>query len=388
MKILKYILSIEGLVAVLFFLMLKPVFVWGMNMFFITYLLIGILLLNYEKSSNNNKLLIFLLLIFSIGPIHDGKNIFGILSAALFAFIPFVKEEFLKKSYHIFKFIFVIITAISLLIWIGLFLGISFPSKIIPPLNDLKTYNYLSYTFLVVPINFADIGRFSCVFDEPGAVGTYSLIMLFISNFNLKKYDNIIILIAGICSLSLFFYVSLFCFLCYNAFFTNKSFKTRIITILSILTFIIGTLTIPVLNEAIGARIEYDKSSGKFVGDNRSGEMLDNHIESIKGTSAYYWGDTDQNIEYFAAHAGLQTAILRYGVVFIVLYFIFYFCFAYLRATKRGLLLFMLLLFATLYQRPAFVNPSYLFLFTCAVLFGSQQSNNELLDVKKENVFH
>lgn len=386
MKILKYLFSIEGLVAFLFFLMLKPVFVWGTNLFFITYLLILILFLNYEKSRRNNKMLIFLLLILSIGPIHDGKNLFGILSAVIFAFIPFVKENFLKKSYRIFKLIFVVITAISLLIWIGLFLGLSFPSKVIPPLNDLKMYNYLSYTFLVIPMNFAEIGRFSCVFDEPGAVGTYSLIMLFISNFNLKKYDNIIILIAGICSLSLFFYVSLFFFLCYKVFFVGNSFKARLITIPLIVSFVISVLTVPVLKEAIGARIEYDKSTGKFVGDNRSGELLDNHIESIKGTNAYFWGDSDENIEYFAAHAGLQTAILRYGVVFIILYFIFFFCYAYFRTSKRELVLFMILLCATLYQRPAFVNSGYLFLFSCAVLFGNQQSSDELPSTNKISI--
>ena len=101
--------------------------------------------------------------------------------------------------------------------------------------------------------------------------------------------------------------------------------------------------------------------------------MLDNHIESIKGTNAYFWGDSDENIEYFSAYAGLQTAILRYGVVFIILYFIFFFCYAYFRTSKRGLLLFMILLFATLYQRPAFVNSGYLYLFTCAVLFGFRE---------------
>lgn len=377
MNKIKYLLSIETLVAVLFFLMLKPVFVWRMNMFFVTYLLVFILFLNYDKNRKNNILLFFLLLILSIGPIHDGKNIFGILSAILFAFIPFVKVNFLNKTYRIFKLIFVTITTISLVIWIGLFLGLSFPSTVVPPLNDLKTYNYLSYTFLVVPMNFASFGRFCCVFDEPGAVGTYSLIMLFISNFDLKKIENIIILIAGICSLSLFFFVGLFFFLCFKVFFIGNSLKNRVIMIASLLVFVISILTVPVLNEAIGARIEFDKTSGKFVGDNRSGDLLDNHIETIRGTNAYYWGDTDSNIEFFAAHAGLQTAILRYGVVFIILYFVFYFCFAYSRTTKRGQLLFMILLLATLYQRPAFVSPGYLFLFTCAVLFGFGQSQNE-----------
>lgn len=377
MNKIKYLLSIETLVAVLFFLMLKPVFVWRMNMFFVTYLLVFILFLNYDKNRKNNILLFFLLLILSIGPIHDGKNIFGILSAILFAFIPFVKVNFLNKTYRIFKLIFVTITTISLVIWIGLFLGVSFPSTVVPPLNDLKTYNYLSYTFLVVPMNFASFGRFCCVFDEPGAVGTYSLIMLFISNFDLKKIENIIILIAGICSLSLFFFVGLFFFLCFKVFFIGNSLKNRVIMIASLLVFVISILTVPVLNEAIGARIEFDKTSGKFVGDNRSGDLLDNHIETIRGTNAYYWGDTDSNIEFFAAHAGLQTAILRYGVVFIILYFVFYFCFAYSRTTKRGQLLFMILLLATLYQRPAFVSPGYLFLFTCAVLFGFGQSQNE-----------
>lgn len=377
MNKIKYLLSIETLVAVLFFLMLKPVFVWRMNMFFVTYLLVFILFLNYDKNRKNNILLFFLLLILSIGPIHDGKNIFGILSAILFAFIPFVKVNFLNKTYRIFKLIFVTITTISLVIWIGLFLGVSFPSTVVPPLNDLKTYNYLSYTFLVVPMNFASFGRFCCVFDEPGAVGTYSLIMLFISNFDLKKIENIIILIAGICSLSLFFFVGLFFFLCFKVFFIGNSLKNRVIMIASLLVFVISILTVPVLNEAIGARIEFDKTSGKFVGDNRSGDLLDNHIETIRGTNAYYWGDTDSNIEFFAAHAGLQTAILRYGVVFIILYFVFYFCFAYSRTTKRGQLLFMILLLATLYQRPAFVSPGYLFLFTCAVLFGFGQFQNE-----------
>lgn len=377
MNKIKYLLSIETLVALLFFLMLKPVFVWGKSMFFVTYLLFFILFLNYDKSRKNNILLFFLLLILSIGPIHDGKNIFGILSAILFAFIPFVKVNFLNKTYRIFKLIFVIITTISLVIWIGLFLGVSFPSIVIPPLNDIKTYNYLSYTFLVVPMNFSSFGRFCCVFDEPGAVGTYSLIMLFISNFDLKKIENIIILIAGICSLSLFFYVGLFFFLCFKVFFIGDSLKNRVILIASLLVFVVSILTVPVLNEAIGARIEYDKSSGKFVGDNRSGDLLDDHIETIRGTNAYYWGDTDSNIDFFAAHAGLQTAILRYGVVFIILYFVFYFCFAYSRTTKRGQLLFMILLLATLYQRPAFVSPGYLFLFTCAVLFGFGQSRNE-----------
>lgn len=376
----KYLLSIETLVAVLFFLMLKPVFVWRMNMFFITYLLLFILFLNFDKSRKNNFILLFFLLfILSIGPIHDGKNIFGVLSAILFAFIPFVKVNFLGKTYRTFKFIFVIITAISLFIWIGLFLGISFPSTVVPPLNDLKNYNYLSYTFLVVPMDFSSFERFCCVFDEPGAVGTYSLIMLFISKFDLKKIENIIILIAGCCSLSLFFYVGLFFFLCFKIFFIEKSLKNRVILIASLIVFVVSILNVPVLSEAIGVRIEYDKSTGKFVGDNRSGELLDNHIETIRGTNAYYWGDTDSNIDFFAANAGLQTAILRYGIVFIVLYFIFYFCFAYSRTTKRGQFLFMILLLATLYQRPAFVNSGYLFLFTCAVLFGFGQSQNEKL---------
>ena len=148
--------------------------------------------------------------------------------------------------------------------------------------------------------------------------------MLFISKFDFKKIENIIILIAGCCSLSLFFYVGLFFFLCFKIFFIEKSLKNRVILIASLIVFVVSILNVPVLSEAIGVRIEYDKSTGKFVGDNRSGELLDNHIETIRGTNAYYWGDTDSNIDFFAAHAGLQTAILRYGIVFIVLYFIFY----------------------------------------------------------------
>ena len=379
MNKIKTLLSIETLAAVLFFLMLQPVFVWRVNMFFITYLLVFILILNYDISRKNNILFFFLLLILSIVPIHGGRNIFGLLSVILFAFIPFVKVNFLNKTYRVFKLIFVIITAISLFIWIGLFLGISFPSTVVPPLNDLKTYNYLSYTFLVVPAHFSSFGRFCCVFDEPGAVGTYSLILLYISNFDFKRIDNIIILIAGLFSLSLFFYIALFIFLCCNLFLTSNSFKARFITILSIVIFSISIFNIPILKEAIGVRIEYDSSTGKLVGDNRSGKELDDYIESIKGTNKFYWGDSDEIIEYFAGHAGLQTAILKYGIIFIFLYFIFFLCFAYSKTTKRNLFLFMILLLATLYQRPGFVNPGYLFLFTNAVMWGGNNVDSKNL---------
>ena len=141
------------------------------------------------------------------------------------------------------------------------------------------------------------------------------------------------------------------------------------------------------MNEKIGARLEYDAQSERFVGDNRSSEKLDDYIESIRGTDIYSWGDTAENIEQFNNIAGLKVAILRYGMVFIVLFFVFFFLYSrsHLKGNNTEIFLFMLLLFLTLYQRPAFVGPGYLFLFTIVVLTLDKEIRNDCRFLMKTN---
>ena len=115
--------------------------------------------------------------------------------------------------------------------------------------------------------------------------------------------------------------------------------------------------------------MEWDTSRNTITGNNRSGDDLDAYVESIRGTSAYYWGIGNAQIsERFSGAASIKNALLRYGFVVLALFFIFYFFYSG-RYIKRLFvrLGFITFLYMTLYQRPSFFSIHYLFLFNMAV---------------------
>lgn len=365
----------EMFIAILFFVMLHPSFTWGIDVTYIQYFLLSLMFFMTDwKRQGNIGLMVFFAMVMMIIPITHGTNINGFISYVLLTFVLFTKRQFALQTFYLFKKILVIVTFVSILTWLlVVIVKIDIPHTIVKPLNDLKSYTYSSYPFLIVPnggISITSFIRFHCVFDEPGAVGTYSLLMLYLGNFNMKKFDNIVFMVAGIISFSLFFYASVLVFMLPKVFVVDSLKKYRYWAIAGVTLFFFSIMTIPVLNEMVGARLQYDTDRQTIVGNNRSDVALDNYVESIKGTDVYYWGDNNEVNDEFANYASFNNAILRFGMVFIVLYYVFFFFYAKNRLGHNiiEVLLFVLLLFLTLYQRPGYVNPAYLFMFASILL--------------------
>lgn len=376
---------LEYITALLFFLSLEPSITWSINKFFILCPLIIVLFLNIDISNKTNKrLFVIFFLLLSIIPISHNNSLFGFLFYTTVVVVPFLKKSFAINTYQIFKKLYAIITGLSIIVWVmAIIMQLNIPYSIIDPLNDLKDYSYRSYPFLVAPTFTLDVSsmfRFHCVFDEPGAVGTYCLLFLFIEGFNIKKWDNIIILVAGMISFSFFFFLSLIIFGISKVFTSKQLKKYRLWTIAGVLVAFVSVLSVPFLYDVIGSRLEYDEDRGTLAGDNRSGEELDKYIESIRGTNTYFWGETEDVVEEFSANAGIKNAILRYGIVFIILFFVFFFFYAKsrLKGNNMELLLFMVLLVLTLYQRPGFVNVNRLFFFSVAVMSRELARNGSM----------
>ena len=371
------IFVLEFITAILFFIMLEPSFIWGIDTFFIKYLLLFIMMIKTDlRSSGYLGLFLFFFFIISIIPITHGHNIIGFLAYVMFAFIPFVRKTFALRTFSIFRSILASVTTISILVWIAVIvLRINLPYTVIEPLNELKDYKYLSYPFLVIPTmsmsqDIMSIIRFHGMFDEPGAIGTYCLIMLYIDNFNIKKLRNVVFLIAGVISMSLFFYISSILFIMLRVV-MNKAFRRYwFFVVVGMALLFVAVQTIPVLQEKIGARLEYNEDQGTIEGDNRTTGQLSEYIKSIRGTNAYFWGDTPEVVEDYSRESSVYNAILNYGIVFVILYFVFMFFYthSHLNKSRIEIFLFMILLFMTLYQRPGFVTPTYLFMFTSVVL--------------------
>ena len=326
--------------------------------------------------------------------------------SAMLVLLFVCKKEFQIDVFLKFKKIYVIIIGLSMVVWTLLQLGVNVPHHTIPPLNSLKQVTYDAYPFLVklniYTLSYDSLSnsmRFMGPFDEPGVVGTISLMLLFVERFDLRKKGNIVLLLSGIISFSLFFYVAAFVFLFYNIT-TNKNkgwYKTLMGVILA--SLVVYSFSNPITRELIWERLEWDTSRNTIVGDNRTGEDFDAYVESIRGTYAYFWGVGDSQISArFSGAASINNALIRYGLVVLVYFFVFYAFYSrrYIKSIFMWLA-FMTFLYATLYQRPGFFTIHYLFIFNMAIYASSKKYQNlftantylvQKTSLQKSNRFH
>ena len=222
--------------------------------------------------------------------------------------------------------------------------------------------------------------RFCGPFDEPGVVGTIAGLMLYIDNFNLKDKRNIFILISGLLSLSLFFYVLSAIFLVYFLFSRNVKvvYKFFISSLMALL--IVFSMQNTMTRLLIWDRLEYDKTQGMISGDNRADSSLKSYFNSIQGTSQYWWGvDNKRQFANFSDSAGYRNAILSNGAVVCIMYLLFFVLYALNRIKSIWyILIFITLLLATLYQRPGLFSVNYIFLFSMYIVMHDKRENIKL----------
>lgn len=281
----------------------------------------------------------------------------------------FLNTDYLQDTYIYFKKIYVYFVGISAIVWILVLLGVSFPSETIMPLNQLKSYSYIHYPFLVMPEfdlggSIFDIIRFCGPFDEPGVIGSISLLMLAGDNYNLRKPTNIVLFIAGVLSLSLFFYLGSFICIILCLFLNGKINVRKISWVVIIAVLLVISYHWEVTHTAIWERLEFDEDRG-FSGNNRAEYDLVQYMNKIRGTTAYWFGVHDKNIVMrYSGSASIQNAILQYGVIGCLLYAFFFVIYTFKQKPNyRESLCCIIILFMTLWQRPFLYDIAYLFLY-------------------------
>lgn len=358
--------------ALIIFLLMQPYFVWGKSLLYLNYLLYLIVLCNFRVKDIKELVYFFIfVLIFAIPPIVQGNNLFGLLNCVMVVLLFFTRKDYIEQSYRYFTIIMSATMAISILMWILISIGIPIPGEMIEPLNDVKLTQYMAFPFLVVKMDIDDMIsmlRFGGMFDEPGVVGTINFLMLVINKFNLKKWYNIILLIGGILSMSLFFYIGVAVYIILTYIIdTQRPILRRISVLILLIACGVALVKIPATSELIVGRLEFDSTTNTIKGDNRSDVYLSSYIESIKGTPEYYWGVNNKAIvESFAENAGYRNAILLYGAVFMILYIAMFGVYGYQYSNNiwRWCIM-MVVMLITLYQRPGFMHKEYIFLFIC-----------------------
>jgi len=379
--------------AICVIVLMKPYFVWSYDVSFVRYILIIIVLFNFNMSLNNIKYWIpfaFTMMIFPMTHQVPLSTYFSYLGLSL---IPFTKEKYFLAVYQWFVRIYSIIMLISMFVWVLTLLGIIRPIGIISPLNDIKVHQYYLYPFLVQPTAFSsfssifDLVRFCSVFDEAGVVGTISLLILFINQFNLKNKINIIVLLSGLISLSLAFYIGLIVLLLSQSLLGMHSKRDKLIIVGGFIVLVIAIFNIPILNEFIGNRLQFDFSQMKLIGDDRSNEALSAYIDQIRWTKEYWCGANSSIIHdsRFEGKWGIDMAVLQYGALYIFGYSFFFLLFACLKfqKCKYHIFLFVLMYLMIMYQRPFISYVEYIFLFASYIRINAHNVRYSLVSKQR-----
>lgn len=360
--------AVFWITAVLMFILLLPYFVWqfvGILNYIAILPLYLILVLHIDRQA---KLVfpVFFGVIAVIAAICNMENIISILVKFLLALIFIVDKTFLYQVFGKFKSIYVILISLSILVLLLVRIGVELPSEYLTPVNELKTQNFRVYPFLVTsPYSL----RFNGLFDEPGVVGVVSFSLLFIGKLDFKRFDNIIVLISGILSLSLFFYLALAIAIVMRFFKSGQKVRSRVTLLLVLFAGLFFVLNNKNTNELIIERTRWDAAERTITGDDRALGDLKDYVNSLRGTDAYYWGIKNKAIiESYSRSASIQNAILKYGIVVVVLFFVFYFAYSlHTLHSYYNCMMFMILLFCLIYNRPTMFDLSRLFLYNMAL---------------------
>lgn len=350
------------LAAFLLLCSFQPFFVWtnGLLYSLANFLLVLVLISSLKIDKNNILYILVLFLLFSWVNIRGGYTIIGALANYCLLIIVCLKEKRYIQVYDCFTTLFTVVICISLILYILVVIaGVNLPSYELEPLNKSKhDVVYHCYLFLVTYESYGLIlPRFCGIFDEPGVVGTICGCLLVANRFNMKDIRNVIIFLAGVFSLSLFFFVVFFI---YVFLFSNFKVKISAVFIAVILLFFFSN------NEFIDYYLldRFEFSGGKMAGDSRKLGLSQSWYKSFQSSSSYYWGlGNDAHSRYNAGGSSYSDLIIDYGVVFLLIYIVSGMFYAFKRLKHLKLWLAFLLVFGgVIYQRPFITIMGYFFL--------------------------
>lgn len=358
------------------FLSSNPYFTWQMNLapfYFLCCCLFPLWSIRgIAKAPLQRKLSILLIAVFYIYSAFNqylGANIVGIIFTMSLLGIYLIKDKNWTRIYDIYVTLYSVILIPSIIVFILVqFVGISLPYNIIEPLVEMKKHVYYQYPFCVIPSTIASAFRFESIFDEPGVVGTISAVLLVTNKFDFKDWRNWSIAIAGVLSLSMFFFGIVFIYILMFAPLRTKFIAVLFISILGVLIY---NFDKDILQSLVFDRFVFE--DGQFAGSNRTATGFDNwyerYLQSDKALLGYGKG-------YCSAVQNIGGASYKNLVVDAGIPMFFIFCLGFLlyytsvltkRKQRKDLVLMLILAAGVVFQRPFIYELFYVFLIVAPV---------------------
>lgn len=284
--------------------------------------------------------------------------------------IPFASNNYLCSVFKVFTNIYCVIIGFALIAWTLLLFGLIGPIGTIKPMNINEFDYYTVYPLFLVTHNFFDVQaafRFSGPFDEPGMVGTFSALLLFANKIDFKNWKTYVLLLSGIVSFSLFFYVVLFIGLVPNIF-EKKRFGSIIVVVSVLFAFYSFTKNDEIMGRLIWDRLEWNSEENRLAGSDRTNAASENIYISKRWSNEYWFGLDDYEAYRQVARGSnsYQNVVMQYGMLFLIGYVLFFVLYAWSeRCRNSSFFVFLFLFLACIYQRPQVLSCAYFFVYTC-----------------------
>lgn len=339
----------------------------------------------YENYKRNWKInLSFSIILFAISFVIIGFkaqfNFFGWLELFCIFSVFLAEPHFLKATFNAFGKVFSITMFLSLVVYVFVvLLKVNLPHVPILSLNVLKPYNYYLYPFLIVTDQDLSSNslRFMGLFDEPGVVGTISAILLVANRFDLKRKENIVLLLSGIASFSLFFYV-----VCAIYVLLIIPRQTKLLYIVGLFLLFVGFHDNVALNELVFSRFQLEE--GRFLGDTRATIEFDEFYKNFRHTSQYWTGlGSGMGTILNQGGSSYKQVVVNYGMICFMIYNLGYLVVVFNKLKKfKTIFVFALVFIGTMYQRPFVTNISITFLIVSSLFIIKDNYNNSLTAIK------
>lgn len=358
-------------------------YTWNNNIYILLstcFLFIYALFYCRKVKLNNFRLfnLLFLFMLVNWYALINGTNIFGLICIYISLIFVLLTPQTRVAVFEKLSRVYAVFVGISLFFFIvTVFYSLPFESEFIDPLNTGKTYGYQVFPFLVVPTEIGFLRfRFHGLFDEPGVVGSFSAIFLLANRYDFKKKSNIVILLTGLFSFSLFFYVI-------TLFFYLAS-KPRNILIFVAIIFLL--LFIFKDNELVENLILNRLDDGG-IKNNRDTLVFKQIYDQFIYTSDFWFGvgptpDNDPSV----GGASYKRFIYYYGFIFFIMTCSFFLINAVKKIKlqdKKGIYCYLLIFLGMTFQRPFYYDIFYFFLLLASADILAQ--NRGITKAEKHN---
>lgn len=213
---------------------------------------------------------------------------------------------------------------------------------------------------------FERVDRFYGVFDEPGVLGTIGAILLYVNKYDLKKWYNVALLLGGIFTFSLAFYILIIIGM---VIYFSKDIKK---TVIGIFVFLIAIVIVfvmlhdnPSFQQHIVARLDGIGSVTELINDRDDAYVVNNFENLFKQPINLLFGYGNNPSMGAGTTTSYMRWILRYGFVgFSVMCIIFGLLIRPNNKDKVGLCILLLLSFS---QRPSVLHTAFVvFVVLCA----------------------